>query len=136
MTASTHRKKSENRLNNGVLTKMPLLSPEASAIIHGHLPPPNVEQYIVGAPPGPSKHEKDAVSQGSRRVNALIQVSKRTEDAAELLFESGTNRKRRRTLRQAGMIRLKKWGADETRLTLPPITALKPSVWRCEHYPT
>ncbi|HVT90669.1 MAG TPA: hypothetical protein VHD56_17570 [Tepidisphaeraceae bacterium] len=37
------------------LKQMPPLSPEAAAVIHAHLPPPNVEQYI--APTVVATHE-------------------------------------------------------------------------------
>ncbi len=36
----------DQKLVRPVLRQMPLLSPEAAAVIHAHLPPPNVEQYI------------------------------------------------------------------------------------------
>jgi hypothetical protein len=76
MSASSHIKEPENRPSDAVLAKMPPLSPGAAAIIHAHLPPPNVEQYLAQATPELPKLDQESTQGKSNRVDATIKSPK------------------------------------------------------------
>ncbi|SRR5258706_9377744 len=86
MCASSQIKDRDSRPSDSVLAKMPLLSPGAAAIIHAHLPPPDVEQYIAPPASEPLEHGQELTQAETHHVDGAIQSPKPQKNSRELPF--------------------------------------------------